>query len=473
MYNAFIDVTSRHKYSGTATYLLPVQSDTFEIEMSDFHTEKMTLANGRVDSFSVATGFVDEATKLDIAAGFLYKGEVKLVANKQALELAGYVRPNFRTLPDHDSWIVFERTDDQTEVVIDFNTATYESGEKALAGLHQDSYTGKLYPTMLEERITPGDDDFFMSNGDLRYNPETYEYIIEDPGKSSGELYAGHTLIYNDSSQSILFEGNVNFIDPIANNIEIKSAVLGQGNRETNEFTLDAFLTIDLKIQKQFLDEMSKDIVDIIERLGNPVANDLSIESMLKLANIIGEESTREYETESLKGYVPLVETSDLLSKSIVISGVKMKWNDQENAWHNTTKLALSNINQEDVNAKVDGFLEFKKDDTGGDVMNLFIEAAPGSWYYFNFQENSLLIYTSNRDLNQKISDKSNFGKSKPGEMVLIAGDENETLSFLNSFRKTYFGIDEPYNLVYPDDVILDDENFDTINKEKDDGFGF
>ena len=66
-----------------------------------------------------------------------------------------------------------------------------------------------------------------------------------------------------------------------------------------------------------------------------------------------------------------------------------MKWNDQENAWHNTTKLSLSSILLEDINAKVDGFLEFKKDDTGGDVMNLFIEAAPGSWYYFNFQETS------------------------------------------------------------------------------------
>ncbi len=473
LYDAVVDVKSRNEFTATATYQLPVQADTFEIKMSDFHTEKFPLADGTFDSASVATGNVDEAMNLDIAAGFLYKGEVKLVANKQALELSGYVKPNFKTLPDQENWIAFERTDDRTEVVIDFNNATYENGEKALAGLHQDSYTGKLYPTMIEERITPGDDDFFMAKGDFRYNPKTDNYIIEDPGKSSGELYEGHTLIYNDSSQALFFEGKVNFIDPIANNIEINAAVLGEGNRETNEFNLDAFLTIDLKVQKQFLSAMASDIIDIIERLGNPVANDLSIESMLKLANIIGEEATREYETESLKDYVPLVETSDLLNKSIVISGVKMKWNDKENAWHNTTKLALSNINLEDVNAKVDGFLEIKKDDTGGDLVNLFIEAAPGSWYYFNFQENSLLIYTSNRALNQDIADKSNFGKAKPGEMVLIAGDENETLSFLNSFLKVYLGINEPYNLVYPDDVSLDDESFDTIDEDEDDGFGF
>ncbi|MBV6645733.1 MAG: hypothetical protein KI790_09805, partial [Cyclobacteriaceae bacterium] len=61
-------------------------------------------------------------------------------------------------------------------------------------------------------------------------------------------------------------------------------------------------------------------------------------------------------------------------------------------------------------------------------------------------------------------------------EMVLVAGDENETLSFVNDFREKYFGIKEPFNLVYPDDAELEDELFQTIEEdpeEEDDGFGF
>jgi hypothetical protein len=70
------------------------------------------------------------------------------------------------------------------------------------------------------------------------------------------------------------------------------------------------------------------------------------------------------------------------------------------------------------------------------------------------------------------MAEKSNYGSAKPGELVLIAGDENETLKFLNEFRKVYFNIDEPYNLVYPDEASLEDELFETI-EDDDDGFGF
>ena len=145
------------------------------------------------------------------------------------------------------------------------------------------------------------------------------------PGKASGEQYEGHTFIYSDSTQAITFEGNVNFIRPENNLIQITASALGNGNRKDNSFEIDAFLTIDLKLFNTALEKMSVDILDIVERLGNPVANDLSVESMLKLSNIIGESATRNYEENSLKDYVPLVEASDILAKSLVISGVKLK----------------------------------------------------------------------------------------------------------------------------------------------------
>jgi hypothetical protein len=73
---------------------------------------------------------------------------------------------------------------------------------------------------------------------------------------------------------------------------------------------------------------------------------------------------------------------------------------------------------------------------------------------------------------NELVQSKSNLGKQKPGQLVFVVGDVNETLSFVNSFRKNYFGIDTPYNLSFPADANLEDKKFDTI-EEEDDGFGF
>jgi hypothetical protein len=469
-----IDVLSRNEFSGKAVYQLPIDLDTFEIEMANFYLEERYDEDGNVELSSKATGEVDMAAKLAIAPGFLYKGGVTLRVFKQALELDGYVKPNFLSKPNHNIWMSFARADTLTEIVLDVTTAQYEDGDDALAGIHFDR-SGKIYTTFIEKRKSPADDDLFIAKGQLSFNPETGNFLIEDPLKSTGERYEGSTMIYTDSSQTFVYEGAASFINNELNPIEVKASILGTGNSKSQEFDLDAMFTFDFKLASSTMNLMSLDLLDIVERLGNAVANDLSLESMLKLGNMIGEEDTREYETNSLGDYIPLAEASPILDEMIVISGVKMKWNDQENAWHNTTKLAVSNIFLDDINAKMDGFLEFKKDDTGGDVLNLFIQAAPGSWYFFNYQENGVLVYSSNKAFNAAITEKSNFGSAKPGELVLIAGDENETLKFLNGFRKIYFGIDEPYNLVYPDDATSEDEILDTIEKDKeeDDGFGF
>ncbi len=471
--NGLIDIRSRNAFSGKAMYQLPVQEDTFEIEMSNFYWEEYFSAEGLPDSSTVASGSVDEASHLDVAPGFLYKGAMKLVAHKQALELAGYVKPDFRSIPGHFYWIGYDRKDDETEVIVDINNSTYETGERVLAGIHYGNNSGALYTTMIEKRVTPGDDDFFVASGIFKYLPEYASFIIEDPGKTTGENYEGQTLIYSDSTQNMIFEGDVTFINPDLNPISIRSAGVGTGNREANEYELEAFLAMELGLATSVLEQISVDVLDIVERLGNPVANDLSENLMLNVSNIIGEEATREYEENSLKDYVSLVETSQELNRSLVISNVDFTWSNSTNSWYSTGAIGLSNIGQEDINAQMDGYMEFKKDDTGGDVMNLFFQAAPGSWYFFSYQENSLLIYTSNRELNAEIAETSNFGKARVGELVFIAGEENETLKFINDFRGTYLGIDDPYNLVYPDDVSLDDSNFETIEKDDDDGFGF
>lgn len=469
-----IDIQSRNSFSGTALYMLPIEEDTFEIKMSSFYLEERFLPGGEIDSISVSNGLVSKSAHVDIAPGFLYQGGVTLKAYKQALELSGFVKPDFKSLPDHDFWVSYERTGDEVDIYIDMSSAVFENGDPAIAGLHYGT-SGKVYHTFLEGRFSPADDDFFLAEGTLSFDEESHTFKIEEDGKSTGERYEGQTFYYSDSSQSVIFEGQANFLAPERNLIGVNSSVLGFGNRATNEFEADVFFTMDFKLDKVLMEPMALDLIDIIERLGNPPANDLSLEAMLKIANIIGEDATKKYEKGSFKDYIPLFEAAPVLDQNLVISGVKMVWNDERNAWHNTTKLAVSHVNDQDINAKMDGFIEFGRDDTGGEVMNVFIQAAPGSWYYFNYQENSLLIFSSNKAFNEQVGAKSNFGSAKPGELVLILGDENETLKFLNEFRRVYFGVEEPYNLVYPDEMTVEDESFDTIEDEEedDDGFGF
>lgn len=221
------------------------------------------------------------------------------------------------------------------------------------------------------------------------------------------------------------------------------------------------------------IDEMSIGLTEIIQRIGPPIANKINFSLLNKIANTTVESVAKDYEEKSLKGYVPLVEIDRELESQLFISTVNMKWDQGQKAWYNTDLIGLSHILRDDINAKLNGFLEIKKDNTGADVFNIFIQAAPGIWYYIGYSTNQLIMYSSSEKFNEEVQAKSNVDNSKPGELVLALGTENETLTFINDFRLNYLGIKEPYNLVSPDDINVDDENFDTFEDDDDDGFGF
>jgi hypothetical protein len=49
--------------------------------------------------------------------------------------------------------------------------------------------------------------------------------------------------------------------------------------------------------------------------------------------------------------------------------------------------------------------------------------------------------------------------------------NEDYILTYINDFRLKYFNITEPYDLQSPSDTFLEDEVFNTITDDDDDGF--
>ena len=241
-----------------------------------------------------------------------------------------------------------------------------------------------------------------------------------------------------------------------------------------------------MNVNPLIVEAFTKDVLDIIERLGADVAHDNSIELIYKLSDLVGDKVAKNYEDKSLRDYVPMLEISPILQKTIVLSNVDLKWNEEHKAWYNSSKLGLSNILRTDINASMSGFLEIKKNDLGGDVVNLFLQVAETTWYHFSFDDNRLFLYSSNELFNDEVVKTSNIAKAGFGQFVMGLGEESETMKFINEFRKNYYNLDDPYNLEFPQDVILENtESFETIEKveekekkpeytekeEEDDGF--
>ncbi|MEI9919400.1 MAG: hypothetical protein WDO14_11430 [Bacteroidota bacterium] len=473
-----VDIHSRKDFSGYATYqYVNALSDTFAIKMTDFHLEAIGEAVktsrfglGRKHQESAATqqtvanGTVVDKDNLLIAPRIFYKGDMTMYATKPALQLRGFVKLDLKKIKGYNTWIHHEQSGDEKEIYLDFDKAVTEEGNKVQAGLHFAD-DNSLYITFVFDKKNQDDEDFFVPSGSLYF--DSTEFKIEDRAKAAGEKLSGKVLAYNEDKQEVRFEGPVNFFRGGLKDFKITATALGSGNLETNDIKMNSFIMAEMGIPSQAYDMMAKNITEVIKNEGiQEEALGDQTELLYKIADIVGERAAKDYEAKSLQAYVPLA-TVPGLAKPLVFSTVNLKWSQKFKAFYSTGNLGLSNINKYDINGAFDGFMELRKNEDGTQVFHVFFKASPDAWYYFGYEDNRLMIQSSDPAFNDLIAKKSNASKAKVGELVFIPGSDEETLAFIRRFRKDYLGLETDYDLQGGTSSKKKDKKKD----ETDDGF--
>lgn len=472
-----VDIISRKEFSGYATYqYVNFLRDTFAIKMTDFHLEPITegeqsrRSSRRKSSVAsmqtVGTGAVAAQENLVLGAGMFYKGDMIMYATRPALQLTGYVKLDIKKIKNYNTWIKYEQTGDETDVLIDFNNAITEEGKRVNAGLHVGSIDNNLYITFLNDKKSDDDDDFFLPQGKLYYDTASREYKIEDMEKAAGNKLSGKEFAYNDETMQVRFEGPVNLFQGNSS-FNITASALGQGNLETNEIRMNSFLMVDSNVPAQAFDIMGKQIQEVIKNEGAEEGLGDQTELLYKIADIIGERAVKDYEQRSLQGYVPLA-TLAPLAKPLVFSNVNLKWSQKHKAFYSDGRIGMSNIGRNDINGAFEGFMEIKKSEDGVPIFHVFVKASPEAWFYFGLEDNRLLVQSSNAEFNSIISKKTNAGKAKIGEVAFVPGSDDETLAFVDRFRREYLNNDVPYKLY---EGTAATKKADETKKEDNDGF--
>jgi hypothetical protein len=214
---------------------------------------------------------------------------------------------------------------------------------------------------------------------------------------------------------------------------------------------------------------MAQQIIEVIKADG--VAEGLGDQTDLlyKIADIVGERAVKDYEQKSLQNYTSL-STIPALVQPLVFANVNLKWSQKFKAFYSEGNLGLSNMGRYDINGAFEGFMEIRKNEDGSPVFHVFVKASPEAWYYFGFEDNRLMLQSSNQSFNDLIAKKTNAGKAKVGELVFIPGSDEEALAFINRFRTNYYGIEAPYDLSGTSSAAKKKEKKKDA-KDEDDGF--
>nr|WKN39093.1 hypothetical protein K4G66_10325 [Tunicatimonas sp. TK19036] len=468
LFNGTIDIISRNEFKGKATYELVSASDTFAIELTEFKTDSVQQGRKMI-THTVADGTVQEAQNLVISPGMLYRGNVRMHAAKEALELDGEVKLDFKTIPNYDTWISYSSEAGDKQLKFDIATSTTDTGEPLTAGLHLDQ-SNSLYMTFVTERRSPEDADIFKPKGMLSYDEEREEYSIRSPKKDDPGALSGEIFTFNENKKQVTFEGPISLLPYPEDGFTLRTAGTGKGDLQTNEYKLDAFMTFDIGLPARAVQLMGEDLDESLNKSGARAAITDRTRLLYKLAEFIGDGAAREYDKLSISDYTPLVSVAPQLEKTLVLSDIQMAWSDEHKAWYSTSPLGIANIMETDINGQTTGFLEIKPTDEGT-VVNFFVQATPDSWYYFTYQNYRMGVWAYNEAFCDEVGAKSKMGKADSDEFAFYLSDIAEALTFVNRFRKTYLGIEEPYNFDIMPDMIADEEA-EEENKEADrDGF--
>jgi len=474
MTQGVVDIVSRKEFSGYATYqYVNAVNDTFAIKMTDFHLQSIgeESKSKRKDKShaatqqTVASGAVTEKEKLILAPRIFYKGEMIMYATKPALQLKGFVKLDLKKIKNYNTWLTYEQSGDEKDVYLDFNNAITEAGGKAEAGLHYAS-DNSLYITFVSDKKNSEDEDFFLPSGSLFFDKESGEFKIEDREKAAGNKLSGKVFDYNEDKQEVHFEGPVTFFKGLPD-FSITASALGSGSLETNDIKMNSFVMVSMNVPSSALQLMALNLQEVIKKEGADDGLGDQSELLYKIADLVGERVVKDYEKKSGQNYVSL-STLQALVKPLVFSNVSLRWSQKAKAFYSEGTLGMSNIDKFDVNGAFEGFMEIRKNEDGSPVFHVFFKASPEAWYYFGYEDNRLMVHSSDSQFNDLISKKTNASKAKVGDVVFIPGSDEETLAFVNRFRLTYNGLEEPYDL----SAGTTEAKKKTKKKdEKDDGF--
>ncbi|MEL6536342.1 MAG: hypothetical protein AAFQ98_13080, partial [Bacteroidota bacterium] len=468
-----IDIVSRNKFFGDAYYrLVNSAADTFNIDLDRFQLVEDEEARRDEKQFNtVSSGTVKEEDNVVISPGMIYRGRATMYANQPALELQGLIKLDFRTVPDYDEWIRYSSSAESQKVIFDFNTSVTEGGRKIEGGLHFDRRTGEIYHTFVTRKRNAIDHDFFLPSGNLYYDEDSYDFVIADPMKDTADAWSGRVFRFEETKQEIAFEGPVTLMEdePGANMV---ASAKGNYIIDSALIEMNTFMTLDFDLPPVIQSTMAEDLLEVVEILGAVEAARDPVAMTYLLAEIVGEEDAMFFDEASLQEYTPLVDASRELRKSLVLSDVDLRWSAVNQSWFNTgSRVGISNIQDVDINAGIEGYLEIRRTQSGQEF-NFFMKAAPESWYYFQYSGNRMGIFTSNDELNTEINERSNALKAKPEDFVFYGSDIAETLVFINRFRETYYGIRDTYQLDDPAiglDMPVTADDFGTPGEEDDD----
>jgi hypothetical protein len=344
-----------------------------------------------------ATGSLLQVDNFIIDKKIKFKGKAELDAGFRDLEFNGFAKMDAPKLTN-GQWFSIDSRIDKNNVIIPYNMPRNEDGQRLEVGLRIEYDSTEIYPLVLTAPISQRDITVFSTVGILRADNIADAFYFGDSIKIMNKTQRGNVVRFRNSDAKVTTEG-IYTLGEKMKGLTLK--VAGQSVSYAGKNGVDMNLVIGLGFQlpDRLLSLMLRDIES--SGIDAEAAKYNTEHFPNAIAEFVADDKRLDKIMEELRNYERLSLPKDIVSPFTFFFGnIPMIWNaDVQSFLTKGTLLDVSYIGGTAINRKVKAHLEFRTT-RQADEMNLYLEAASGNHYYFNYRitegKGVVSIYSNN-----------------------------------------------------------------------------
>lgn len=328
-----------------------------------------------------------------------YKGGTKIVNNckkigKSYLQFTGEINPKDIQIPI-------------PKKALDINGAAVGTG------LFYNQDTNMVFASFLSLQGARNSKDVIEADGILTYDKENLMYEISNKEKLLEMSLPGNYVSLNTENCEIYTEGVYNLSNDLGQ-VKLKSVGNARYSTIKDSINFNLMLVVDFFFESSAIKKMAKDFELYLGGLNpTPFEGDLFNHGLIE---ILGKDKGDRALSE-LNLYGNYKKFPDELEKNMVFNEVKMSYNRAAKAYVSEGMLGVGNIQKTEIFRYMKGKIQIKKQ-RGKDIIDIYIEADPNTWYYFTYYNGTMLAVSSNDQFNKDVKEL----KSKSKKMDVEKG---------------------------------------------------
>lgn len=427
IFNANLKIEGRKKYGGEGDYAYIDENKKQQI---------IHLASIWVDSTSQTRGKgkIAEEDQFFLSPAFEYYGDFSMAASNRNLLFTGGVRILHNCSAIDRTFFRFSAEVNPEEIYIPVDTSLrdMQMSRLGIGVMVSNTSPFSIYPTFLSSLVEHKDGALIGALGYLYYEKSTGAYLIGSKEKIKQPRLAGNLITLNSKACELVGNGRIDF------NVDfgmVKLTNIGdiEFKTENSELKVESSTILNFPME----DNAMKRISDQIDKWPNLTPVDISKTMYEKsLVEVLGTDKSDKAISElNLGGQIKRMPSE--LEQTLYLADVKWMWNAQDGAFQSVGPIGIANMGKKQLFRFVKGKIEIEKK-RGSDLLRIYLELDPGTWYYFEYRLGIMNIISSDKEFNEIITglkdDKRRFEEGKVKYSFQLINNRKKRDDFVSRF---------------------------------------